>query len=60
MRCKAFGELSARSSASRAAPVWRIALGSDGADELHLLMSNIAPDGTVYPAVETRLARRNG
>ena len=39
---------------------WRIALGSDGSDELHLLMYNIAPDGTVFPAVETRLARRNG
>ena len=39
---------------------WRIVLGSDAADELHVLMYNIAPDGTVYPAVETRYARRVG
>jgi len=38
---------------------WRIVLGSGGADELQLLMYNIAPGGTVYPAVETRLARRH-
>ena len=39
---------------------WRIVIGSDGPDELHLLMYNIAPDGTVYPAVEARYARRAG
>jgi hypothetical protein len=39
---------------------WRIVLGSDAADELHVLMYNIAPDGTVYPAIETRYARRGG
>lgn len=39
---------------------WRIVLGSDATDELHVLMFNIAPDGTVYPAVETRYARRAG
>lgn len=38
---------------------WRIVLGSDGPDELHLLMSNITPDGAVYPAVEARYARRH-
>jgi len=38
---------------------WRIVLGSDGPDELHLLMYNIAPDGAVYPAVESRLRRRH-
>jgi hypothetical protein len=37
---------------------WRIVIGSDGPDELHLLMYNIAPDGGVYPAVESRLLRR--
>lgn len=39
---------------------WRIVVGSDGPDELHLLMYNIAPDGAVYPAVEARYARRHG
>jgi hypothetical protein len=39
---------------------WRIVLGSDAADGLHVLMYNIAPDGTVYPAVEARYARRAG
>jgi hypothetical protein len=39
---------------------WRIVLGSDAADELHVLMHNIAPDGAVYPAVETHYARRAG
>jgi hypothetical protein len=38
---------------------WRIVLGSYGTDDLHLLMYNITPDGSVYPAVETRLARRH-
>lgn len=38
---------------------WRIVVGSDGVEELHLLMYNILPDGAVYPAVETRLARRH-
>ena len=37
---------------------WRIVIGSDGPDELHLRMYNIAPDGGVYPAVESRLLRR--
>jgi hypothetical protein len=37
---------------------WRIVLGSDGTDELHLLMYNITPDGTAHRAVETRLTRR--
>lgn len=39
---------------------WRIVLGSDAADELHVLMYNIAPDGTAYPAVEARYSRRAG
>ena len=38
---------------------WRIVIGSDGPDELHLLMYNITPDGGVYPAVESRLLRRH-
>jgi hypothetical protein len=38
---------------------WRIVLGSEGTDELHVLMYNILPDGAVYPAVETRLRRRH-
>lgn len=37
---------------------WRIVLDSSGTDHLHLLMYNITPDGTTYPAVETRLNRR--
>ena len=38
---------------------WRIAIGSDGPDKLHLLMYNITPDGAVYPAVEARYVRRH-
>ncbi len=37
---------------------WRIVIGSDGPGELHVLMYNILPDGTVYPAVESRYGRR--
>jgi hypothetical protein len=36
---------------------WRIVIGSDGPEELHLLMYNIVPDEAVYPAVEARYRR---
>lgn len=36
---------------------WRIVIGSDGPGELHVLMYNVAPDGTAYPAVESRYRR---
>lgn len=36
---------------------WRLVIGSDGPAELHVLMFNVAPDGTAYPAVEARYRR---
>jgi hypothetical protein len=39
---------------------WRVVLSSDAADTLDLRMYNIAPDGTVYPAVEARYTCRAG
>jgi hypothetical protein len=39
---------------------WRVVLSSESDDALELRMYNIAPDGTVYPAVEARYRRRSG
>jgi hypothetical protein len=39
---------------------WRIAISGDGKDGLLIQMYNVAPDGQVYPAVESRYSRASG